>query len=351
MPFFLQVVQKLSNNTPNMSTEHSSNLLANGYVRTVLAIGLPILITWFAFPSFLHWNLSRFVLNSPEAYEQHVAKYPGSPFRELAGWRRARMLDIPEAYVEFAAEFPKSKHHEYALWHAASLENTPEGYWRYFSQYPAGDLASKLSDRKLGPLKASAYKYKQDQDLAQKANYGEVKDNQGGVYRTIKVGGKTWTADNLNAVAGEGSYCFGSHENYCLRYGRLYDWDAAQKICQTLGPGWHLPTEADWNELASTYGGGANWYSGDKPGNRAFRQLSKDGVSGFQALAGGFLAADRKYRAAYFMGAYWTSTSKGPQQAAHYVFDFKDRRIYTGNEDKSVGMSCRCVQDVAKRAE
>jgi len=66
--------------------------------------------------------------------------------------------------------------------------------------------------------------------------------------------GKEWTTANLN-VNTSSSYCYDDAEPNCRRYGRLYTWESAQRGCQSLGDGWRVPTDDEWRQLATHYGG------------------------------------------------------------------------------------------------
>src|SRR5687768_5884177 len=69
--------------------------------------------------------------------------------------------------------------------------------------------------------------------------------------------GKEWTTANLN-VSTSSSYCYDDAEANCRRYGRLYTWESAQRGCQSLGNGWRLPTDDEWRQMATRYGGLGN---------------------------------------------------------------------------------------------
>ncbi|GBU20507.1 hypothetical protein R80B4_00385 [Fibrobacteres bacterium R8-0-B4] len=58
------------------------------------------------------------------------------------------------------------------------------------------------------------------------------------VYNTMKVGAKTWMADNINFETGN-SWCYDGDSTNCNAYGRLYDLTTATAACPS---GWRLPT-------------------------------------------------------------------------------------------------------------
>src|SRR5262245_52388612 len=65
---------------------------------------------------------------------------------------------------------------------------------------------------------------------------------------TRMADGREWTTANLNVDASP-SYCYDDAEANCRQYGRLYTWDSAQRVCQSLGDGWRLPTDAEWRSM------------------------------------------------------------------------------------------------------
>jgi uncharacterized protein (TIGR02145 family) len=112
-------------------------------------------------------------------------------------------------------------------------------------------------------------------------------------YKTVKIGEQTWMAENLNYKA-NGSLCYNHNESYCEKYGRLYNWDEAMKVCPDE---WHLPTSSDWYNLTQIAGDRYIAYSklrARSDWTDSIRYKATDDFS-FSALPGGFRCADSSY--------------------------------------------------------
>lgn len=73
-------------------------------------------------------------------------------------------------------------------------------------------------------------------------------------YKTIKIGSQIWMAQNLDYAGEDGNtgICHGGDPENCKKYGALYTWDEAKKLCP---PGWHLPEHNEWQTLINFVGG------------------------------------------------------------------------------------------------
>jgi len=88
------------------------------------------------------------------------------------------------------------------------------------------------------------------------------------------------------------------------------DTEQAQGLCP---PGWHVPSESDWNTLFT------NWT------NNAFAgaPLKYSGYSGFNAFLSGTAFFNRVWYFDGFATFFWSSTSNGPVKAwSHAMNDY-----------------------------
>ena len=173
--------------------------------------------------------------------------------------------------------------------------------------------------------------------------YGELADNRDGlIYKTVKIGGQWWMAQNLNYET-DSSFCYKDSAEFCEKYGRLYTWDAVVDVCPT---GWHLPSKAEWETLITAVGGQATAgkmlksTSGGK-GSDAF------GFSvlpaGYRVKGGGYL-----YEGAhtFFRSSTVSSTeiNNGPY-CAFLDFDADYAAGMSSDDYNNYGFSVRCLKD------
>jgi uncharacterized protein (TIGR02145 family) len=185
--------------------------------------------------------------------------------------------------------------------------------------------------------------------VAGEPSFGTLTDTRDGqTYKTVKIGGKRWMAQNLNYKTTSGSWCYEDKTDNCDKYGRLYDWNTAKTVCPT---GWKLPDTANWRALVKTADtqetagkklrsmSGWNWND--------VNNVSGNGMDsyGFSALPGGLrYSAGDFYNAGYY-GYWWTATEDDGSNAygrgMDYYGDLADEYDY----NKSNGLSVRCIAD------
>ena len=149
---------------------------------------------------------------------------------------------------------------------------------------------------------------------------------------TVKTGNQEWMALNVDSVI-EGSYCFKNDTLKTKKYGRLYDWETALKICPA---GFHLPTDKEWTEVTDSLGGI----------NVAGRKLMCEGSSGFNAPLAGNYNRELDIQSFLDKNAYfWTATPFNANVAWFRQMSKNQTNINRSTVDKSYYFSVRCVKD------
>jgi uncharacterized protein (TIGR02145 family) len=210
--------------------------------------------------------------------------------------------------------------------------------------------------------------------------YATMKDQEGNIYRTVKIGAQTWMAENLkttkyrNGVSipnitdntqwqnnTTGAYCnYSNNASNDCPYGKLYNWYAVANSNGICPAGWHVPTDAEWNVLVkfldinsdttctsctqSSIAGGKMKNSGTSywPAPNG----SATNSSGLSALPGGHRDLNGSY---LFVnnGYYWTSTETIGNINNAWSRDLNNLfgNINKPNYNKRFGFSVRCVKD------
>lgn len=179
------------------------------------------------------------------------------------------------------------------------------------------------------------------------------------VYHTVQIGTQCWLKENLDAgtmiqVSANPSnngtiekYCYDNNTANCTTYGGLYQWNEAMAYSTTPGTkgicptGWHLPTQAELQTLATAV-------SNDGNALKAVGQGTGSGVgtntSGFSAL----VAGSRSYYG-YFSNlgytSFWSSTEYNATNAYNMYLWYNGSNIDMTNDYKEYGFSIRCLKD------
>ena len=182
--------------------------------------------------------------------------------------------------------------------------------------------------------------------------YVEPDDNEvvikGQTYKTVTIGNQTWLAENLNAYI-EGSFCYDNNSSNCRKYGRLYTWKQAKAIADQI-PGWHLPTDEEWDELCEALGGTKKYdrYGGyDYP--NIGTKLKQGGSSGLDLLLGGSRPLAGGFGSLGNYGTFWSSTSKSSTttNGLYYLRQVRasSSNVYRGSYFAPALFSLRLVKD------
>jgi uncharacterized protein (TIGR02145 family)/uncharacterized repeat protein (TIGR02543 family) len=178
----------------------------------------------------------------------------------------------------------------------------------------------------------------------------------------VVIGGKKWMKKNLNIETVD-SRCYDGSPDSCAKYGRLYTWEAAKTACPLAGSGWHLPSRAEWDNLAEAVGGRkieSYWQDDKHVWEGAGKKLKstsgwKNNVGGanngtndfgFSALPGGsWDPAGGSYGAGY-SGSWWSATASGSGNAYSRGMNYTTGDdVFEGYGDVDRGVSVRCVMD------
>ncbi len=214
---------------------------------------------------------------------------------------------------------------------------------------------------------------------------GYVEDIENNFYNTFKIGDQIWMAENLKTTKyNDGTeiplvldsatwrslstpgYCwYNNDSSYANVYGVLYNWfaiDTASNGNKNICPdGWHIPTDAEWEELEISLGipldvvndmGRRGTNEGSKIATN--KNLWTDGIlkndpefgsSGFNALPGGYRNQISQYRD-FTTGSHWWSATEYFTNMAYYrglLYNHSD--ICKDNHFKVTGFSVRCLKD------
>jgi uncharacterized protein (TIGR02145 family) len=178
----------------------------------------------------------------------------------------------------------------------------------------------------------------------------DIRDNK--VYQTVQIGAQCWMAANLNygtLVSGNISQrdnCV--PEKYCLNDvsancgdQTYYQWDELMQYGETVStqgfcpPGWHVPTEADWNTLFANYI--SNGFAGSP--------LKYSGFSGFNAILSGARHLNKTWDYSGFAGFFWSSTIHGINKAWAHGMNEADPSVSAYPSFRSNAFSVRCLKD------
>ncbi len=197
----------------------------------------------------------------------------------------------------------------------------------------------------------------------------ELKDIDGNVYKTVKIGDQLWMAENLRVtrfnngdpiettdsvkmdISGMSEPKFqwiaGGKESYLELYGRLYTWYVVtdeRKICPE---GWHVITDTEWGNLCTMFGGKSKAGSKLRDGkNWAYSNVLSNNLSGFSAMPAGGRGANGAFGGMEHYGGWWSTSSKDSLIAPYWNIYYETEVVKRADYHKNAGFSVRCVKDL-----
>ncbi|HEX7556525.1 MAG TPA: FISUMP domain-containing protein, partial [Leptolinea sp.] len=182
-------------------------------------------------------------------------------------------------------------------------------------------------------------------------NLTDPRDNR--VYPTVQIGGQCWLSANLNfgtiltsfqdqrdnCIAEK--YCYNDSPINCTNHGGLYQWDELMLFDQTVAsqgfcpPGWHIPSENDWNILFTNYI--SNAFAGSP--------LRYSGFSGFNALLSGTRHMNEGWDLLGFATFFWSSTIRSDSKAWAHGMNDVDPSVSHYPASRANAFSVRCLKD------
>ncbi|MDD4992538.1 MAG: fibrobacter succinogenes major paralogous domain-containing protein [Paludibacter sp.] len=207
-----------------------------------------------------------------------------------------------------------------------------------------------------------------------------VRDEDGNVYHTIKIGNQTWLVENLKTTKlNDGTpipvvtnntawahlstpgYCWYNNDEttYKKTVGALYNWHAVNT--GKLAPiGWHVATLADWENLqkylntklaksgsmAKVLASVSNWTNDTIPGSIGC-DLKRNNTSGFDALPGGYRGNYGGFHNFGLAGYWWPTDMDNQMTGVWYfsLFSSSTKHLCQFCTLKQRGFSVRCVKN------
>jgi len=193
-----------------------------------------------------------------------------------------------------------------------------------------------------------------------------VKDVEGNVYKTVKIGTQEWMVENLRTTkyndgasiplitdniawskletAGY-SWYNDDATTFKREYGALYNWYSvnSSKLCPD---GWHVPTDKEWTVLSDFLGGEMD--AGDML-KAASGIWDEDGQgtneTGFTALPGGRRDVAGEFAAFGEFGYWWSATDFDVDNSWERSMRYSGSDVFRSVFNKRDGISVRCLKD------
>jgi uncharacterized protein (TIGR02145 family) len=215
---------------------------------------------------------------------------------------------------------------------------------------------------------------------------GIVKDVDGNLYTTIKIGAQVWISENLKTTrykdgtaipvvtdntAWSGlttpGYCWYNNDaaSFKATYGAMYNWYSVTtgNLCPA---GWHAPTDAEWTTLENYLIANGYNYDGTLIGSKIAKALTsttlwtsstnagavgnidypaKRNATGFTALPGGFRDNSGVFSGIGDYSDWWSATEGDASNALGRGLSFSFIGVGRYNFSKRGGFYVRCIRN------
>ncbi len=166
----------------------------------------------------------------------------------------------------------------------------------------------------------------------------------GKVYKTVTIGTQTWLAENFAFKADSGCWAYNNDPANIKKYGYLYNWYTAKKVCPK---GWHLPTLAEWETLVNYLGGDSVAGGKLKSTTPDWKAPNKGATnsSGFTGLPAGSRGRENKFTSINLNSNFWTDTELGYPNAKYGFLSYLLTKAGSYHAYKTNACSVRYVKD------
>jgi len=211
-------------------------------------------------------------------------------------------------------------------------------------------------------------------------SYGSVTDIDGNTYATIQIGKQVWLAENLRTTRyqdgssipnekdaaawtqlNSGAWCnYDNKPSHDVTYGKLYNWFAVADRGGLCPQGWHVPTDAEWQQLelalgmASSEVGGTGWRIGaESVGGKmktttlwTIPNADATNTSGFSSLPSGSRSwKDGVFSSLGEQGQWWSNSVNPDYNRLPWNRTLGKLGLWRSYAIETMGYCVRCVRD------
>jgi len=163
-----------------------------------------------------------------------------------------------------------------------------------------------------------------------------IDDRDGIEYRTVKIENQIWFKKNLQYKMLNGCWAYDGKEGNAISHGYLYDWDTIMNNGKNICPsGWHIPTKEEFETLLDNLG----------KEKKRYNNIGDRGISGFDALFGGWRSNDGEYHNIEKNAYFWTISEIDATDAWSLNVNKYYEQVSLKESYKKFGYSIRCIKD------